>query len=174
MDMDEMVESSHNFTKKKGHEKQMKEVVAVDEELNESKMKKAYIRLVKENKRLKANERKAVKMLKETLAKLEGLATVNSQLALTTRLFTENSTTRAEKEQILAKMSKAKTVRESKIIFNMLTENLGKRTFTKNPQINKEQLSEAKQPKKLIKEETAYIDPEQERMWEIMFHRSKS
>ena len=161
---------------KKGKET-VKEVVAVDEKLNESKLKRAYKKLLKENQRLKANEKKAVKMLQETMARVEKLATVNSKLAYTTRLFTEHSTTRKEKEAILKKMDKANTVGECDILFSMLSENLEKRVMKKNPTISKSQLNEAKETtknKKVIKEERTYIDPENQKVLNHMFYKPQA
>lgn len=158
---------------KKGKQ-QVKEVVAVDEKLNESKLRKAYKATIRENKRLKSNEVKAVKMLKETMKKLESVATINSQLALTTRLFTEHSTTRKEKESIITKMSKVRTIRESELVFNMLKENLNKRISTKKPIISKVKITESKegtQKSQVIKEEKTYVDPEQARLLEVMFYK---
>lgn len=166
-DMVNEMDEGENYPYGKG----VKEVAAIDEELNE-----AYRRAVKENRRLKANEKRAVKMLKETMAKLEKLATVNSKLAYTTRLFTEHSTTRKEKQNIIAKMDKANTVGECEILFGLLSENLSKRVNRKNPQISKSQLTEAKETKtkKVIKEQATYIDPENARTMDLMFYKAKS
>ena len=141
--------------------------------VKEAKLIKAYNALLAENKRLKSNEIKAANMLEETMHKMKSLATINSKLAYTTRLFTENSTTKTEKVDVLKKMDTAKTVSECAIVFKMLSESLKKRVTSKKPSISTETLAEAKKTKSVIKEEKAYIDPENQRTLELMNYKPK-
>ena len=130
--------------------------------------------MVQENKRLKANEAKAVKMLKESMVKMNELAATNSKLAYTTRLFTEHSTTKKEKVNILKKMDTAKTVRESELMFNMISEGLEKRVLTKKPNIVKDQITEGQKKTNIVKEERTYVDPEQQRLLDVMFYKPEA
>ena len=87
---------------------------------------------VRENKELKSevqhlrekNEeyRKALNIFKE---KLNEVAVFNSNLAYATRLFTEHSTTKQEKINILRRFDDVETLKESKSLYKTIKEDLG-------------------------------------------------
>ena len=87
---------------------------------------------VRENEELKAevkqlrekNEeyRKALNVFKE---KLNEVAVFNSNLAYATRLFTEHSTTKQEKINILRRFDGVETLKESKSLYKTVKEDLG-------------------------------------------------
>jgi hypothetical protein len=87
---------------------------------------------VRENKKLKneltqlreKNEeyRKALNVFKE---KLNEVAIFNSNLAYATRLFTEHSTTKQEKINILRRFEGVETLKESKSLYKTIKEDLG-------------------------------------------------
>ena len=65
--------------------------------------------------------RKALNIFKE---KLNEVAVFNSNLAYATRLFTEHSTTKQEKINILRRFDSADTIKESKGLYKIVKENL--------------------------------------------------
>ena len=66
--------------------------------------------------------RKALNIFKE---KLNEVAVFNSNLAYATRLFTEHSTTKQEKINILRRFDGVETIKESKSLYKSLKEDLG-------------------------------------------------
>ena len=66
--------------------------------------------------------RKALNIFKE---KLNEVAVFNSNLAYATRLFTEHSTTKQEKINILRRFDSAETIKESKSLYKTIKEDLG-------------------------------------------------
>jgi len=66
--------------------------------------------------------RKALNIFKE---KLNEVAVFNSNLAYATRLFTEHSTTKKEKINILRRFDGVETIKESKSLYKSLKEDLG-------------------------------------------------
>ena len=92
---------------------------------------------VRENKKLKSeltqlrekNEeyRKALNVFKE---KLNEVAIFNSNLAYATRLFTEHSTTKKEKINILRRFDGVETLKESKSLYKTIKEDLGGKETT--------------------------------------------
>ena len=71
--------------------------------------------------------RKALNIFRD---KLNEVAIFNSNLAYTTRLFTEHSTTKKEKINILRRFDNVETLKESKNLYKLLKDELG-RTETK-------------------------------------------
>ena len=66
--------------------------------------------------------RKALNIFKE---KLNEVAVFNSNLAYATRLFTEHTTTKKEKINILRRFDGVETIKESKSLYKSLKEDLG-------------------------------------------------
>jgi hypothetical protein len=66
--------------------------------------------------------RKALSIFKE---KLNEVAVFNSNLAYATRLFTEHSTTKQEKINILRRFDSVETLKESKSLYKTIKEDLG-------------------------------------------------
>jgi len=141
-EMHEMDETENMDETKTVSEKCVDEtVLEMDKMMAENKKMKSYTRkLMAENKRLKANEKKAVEMIKESMNKMKALALTNSKLAFVSQLFTENSTTRNEKERILKKFDTVNTIGEAEITFKMLNESFSNRS-TRKPNIKKNKVS---------------------------------
>ena len=74
--------------------------------------------------------RKALNIFRD---KLNEVAIFNSNLAYTTRLFTEHSTTKKEKINILRRFDNVETLKESKNLYKLLKDELGK---TETKQVN--------------------------------------
>ena len=110
--------------------------------------------------------KKALVLFKD---KLNEVAVFNANLAYATRLFTEHSTTKTEKLNILKRFDNVSTLNESKSLYSSIKSELetktpisesvvGKITSTPSSSSSKEVLSEAK----------AYENPQFKRMKEIM------
>ena len=144
---------------------------------NESKKPK-FLKLIKENKALKGdvssikseNEtlkedyNKMVDALKEFRNKLNEVAVFNSNLTYTVRLFTEHTTTRGEKVDIIKRFDEVKSLKESKGTYKSLVKEI---SSTKTPikesienKINKTKGSGSSQ----ITESNVYVNPEFEKM----------
>ena len=66
--------------------------------------------------------RKALNMFRD---KLNEVAVFNSNLAYATRLFTEHSTSKQEKINVLRRFDSAETLKESKALYRTIKEELG-------------------------------------------------
>jgi hypothetical protein len=131
--------------------------------------------LVTENKELKENQEKMVDALKQFRQKLQEVAVFNSNLAHVVRLFTENTTTKEEKVDIVKRMDEATTLKESKIIFKTLEKELqsvkSKKTIQESvdAKVNKTASTGSKE---MITESKVYAHPELEKMkkmWEFNY-----
>lgn len=140
--------------------------------VQENKKLKAQLdKVLKENKELKLNETKAVAALKKMIKQAEGLALVNSNLAYVSRLFTEHATTKQEKIEILKRFDSVQTIDESQKTFKTLNESFSKKTQKKTIKVDVKESVEMGQ-QKVIKEETAYVDPTQEKILRLMNFKS--
>ena len=132
---------------------------------------------VKENKELKnelqqlreKNEeyRKALNIFKE---KLNEVAVFNSNLAYATRLFTEHSTTKQEKINILRRFDGVETIKESKTLYKTIKEDLGgkeQNVVTESVQ-SKVQKSPSKGSASNLIESKTYENPQFLRMKDLM------
>ncbi len=117
-------------------------------------------------KKQNAEYKKALVLFKE---KLNEVAVFNANLAYATRLFTEHSTTKQEKLNILKRFDSVSTMNEAKNLFNTIKSELGtkttvtetvadKITSTPTTSTSQEVLSEAK----------AYENPQFKRMKDLM------
>jgi len=86
--------------------------------VKESELKKEVTQLREKNEEY----RKALSIFKE---KLNEVAVFNSNLAYATRLFTEHSTTKQEKINILRRFDSVETLKESKSLYKTIKEDLG-------------------------------------------------
>jgi hypothetical protein len=86
--------------------------------VKENELKKEVIQLREKNEEY----RKALSIFKE---KLNEVAVFNSNLAYATRLFTEHSTTKQEKINILRRFDGVETLKESKSLYKTIKEDLG-------------------------------------------------
>ena len=160
-------------------------------EINESRKVKrtpsVSPRVIKENKKLREslgsystevkklrskNEeyKKALSLFRE---KLNEVAVFNSNLAYTTKLFTEHTTTKKEKLNILSRFDQVNTLKESKSLYKKLTSEIGTKKPIQEAITSKggtKVISEgvANKKNKVIKESKVYQDPQMTRMMDLM------
>jgi hypothetical protein len=126
-----------------------------------------------ENETLKEDYNKMVDALKEFRQKLNEVAIFNSNLTYTVRLFTEHSTTKDEKVDIIKRFDDAKSLKESKNIYKNLVKEISKTTAPIRESIDKK-LNETKSSGSSteITESKVYVDPQLEKMkklWEYQY-----
>ena len=127
-----------------------------------------FAQLVKKNKALTEQNTEFKSALKELRTMLSEVATFNSNLTYATRLFTEHSTTKDEKRDILKRFdAEASSMKESKKVFKSIQEGLKKRS-TLNESIGNKINPEPKSSKSEINESTAYVDKSTQRMIDLM------
>jgi len=117
-----------------------------------------------ENETLKEDYNKMVDALKEFRKKLNEVAVFNSNLTYTVRLFTEHTTTKGEKVDIIKRFDEVKSLKESKGTYKSLVKEISQ---TKAPikesidsKINETKGSGSAQ----ITENNVYVNPEFEKM----------
>ena len=114
---------------------------------------------------LKAKNEEYKEALKVFRNKLNEIAVFNSNLAYATKLFMEHSTTKAEKMDILKRFDNVSTIKESKSLYKSIE---GEMT-TKSPVTESiEKTIKAPKAGAVIKEDTAYVDPQVARMKLLM------
>lgn len=130
--------------------------------------------LESENKELKENHEKMVDALKQFRKKLQEVAVFNSNLTYAVRLFTENSTTKEEKNEILKRLDSAKTLKESQSIYKQLVKEYsnGKAPIKESVEekINKTATSGSAQ----ISEQSVFVHPElqsMKKLWEYSYKK---
>lgn len=130
--------------------------------------------LENENKELKESQEKMVDALKQFRGKLQEVAVFNSNLTYAVRLFTENSTTKEEKQEILKRLDSAKTIKESQSIYKQLVKEYtsGKAPIKESidEKINKTASSGASQ----ISEQSVFVHPElknMKKLWEYSYKK---
>ena len=120
--------------------------------VSESKIMKEYKELKSKNEEYKG----ALKVFKN---KLNEVALFNTNLAYVNRLFTEHSTTKSEKMEILKRFDNAETIKESKSIYKSVKSELD----TKSPiteSVENKVNKTVKSSKSDLNESTAYVDPQ--------------
>jgi hypothetical protein len=126
-----------------------------------------------ENKSLKEDYNKMVDALKEFRNKLNEVAIFNSNLTYTVRLFTEHSTTKDEKVDIIKRFDEAKTLKESKIIYKNLVKEISKTKAPIKESIeNRFNDTKSSGSSTQITESKVYVDPQLEnmkRLWEYEY-----
>lgn len=126
-----------------------------------------------ENKSLTEDYNKMVDALKEFRNKLNEVAIFNSNLTYTVRLFTEHSTTKDEKVDIIKRFDEAKTLKESKIIYKNLVKEISKTKAPIKESIeNKFNDTKSSGSSTQITESKVYVDPQLEnmkRLWEYEY-----
>ena len=145
---------SRNFPKRKGLPK-MKVITnsALQEEV--------------ENLRAKNEEyRKALNIFRE---KLNEVAVFNSNLAYATRLFTEHTTTKSEKINIMRRFDNVETIKESKNLYQTIKEELGsvEKPMVKESIVENIDRTPSKGSTNLVESKT-YENPQFLRMKDIM------
>jgi len=144
-------------------------------------------RVIKENKKLKeslgaySNEVKKLKSKNEEYKKalslfrekLNEVAVFNSNLAYTTKLFTEHTTTKKEKLTILSRFDEVNSLKESKSLYKKLASEVGSNKPIHEAIYRKggtKVISEGvgNNKNKVIKENKVYQDPQMVRMMDLM------
>ena len=116
-------------------------------------------KIVKEYKELKTKNEEYKEALKLFKGKLNEVALFNTNLAYVNRLFTEHSTTKTEKMNILKRFDNAASVKESKNIYKIIKSELDEKTpLTESVEnkVNRTSKSSASD----LNESTAYVDPQ--------------
>ena len=122
------------------------------QKVSESKIMKEYKELKSKNEEYKG----ALKVFKN---KLNEVALFNTNLAYVNRLFTEHSTTKSEKMEILKRFDNAESIKESKSIYKSVKGELEtKKPITESVEnrVNKT----VKSSKSELNESTTYVDPQ--------------
>jgi hypothetical protein len=110
--------------------------------------------------------RKALILFKD---KLNEVAVFNANLAYATRLFTENSTTKQEKLNILKRFDSVSTLQESKSLFNSINTELGSKTTVTESVVEKiSNAPTASASQEVLAESKAYEAPQFARMRDLM------
>ena len=120
--------------------------------VSESKIMKEYKELKSKNEQYKG----ALKVFKN---KLNEVALFNTNLAYVNRLFTEHSTTKSEKMEILKRFDNAESIKESKSIYKSVKSELDTKSPITESVENKVNRT-VKSSKSDLNESTAYVDPQ--------------
>ena len=157
--------------------------------IKESRQRQVPSRIIKENKQLKTvvstygSEVKKLKSKNEEYKraltlfreKLNEVAVFNSNLAYTTKLFTEHSTTKKEKLNILSRFDDVNSLKESKSLYKKLSgEMVGKKPIQEamvskgGTKVITEESTIRNTKNSVIRENKVYQDPQLTRMMELM------
>jgi hypothetical protein len=134
--------------------------------VNENKvLKNKMSSIASENKTLKEDYNKMVDALKEFRQKLNEVAVFNSNLTYTVRLFTEHSTTKNEKVDIIKRFDEVNSLKESKTTYKNLVKEISKTKAPIRESIDNK-LNETKSSGSAaqITESKVYVDPQIEKM----------
>jgi hypothetical protein len=117
-------------------------------------------------KKQNAEYKKALVLFKE---KLNEVAVFNANLAYATRLFTEHSTTKQEKLNILKRFDSISTMNEAKNLFNTIKSELGtKITVTESVVEKISNTPSSSSSQEVLSEAKAYENPQFRRMKDLM------
>ena len=116
-------------------------------------------KIMKEYKELKAKNEEYKGALKVFKNKLNEVALFNTNLAYVNRLFTEHSTTKSEKMEILKRFDNAESIKESKSIYKSVKSELDSKSPITESVENKVNKT-VKSSKSDLNESTAYVDPQ--------------
>jgi hypothetical protein len=117
-------------------------------------------------KKQNAEYKKALVLFKE---KLNEVAVFNANLAYATRLFTEHSTTKQEKLNILKRFDSVSTMNESKGLFNTIKSELGTKTTVTETVVEKiSNTPSTSSSQQVLAEAKAYENPQFKRMKDLM------
>ncbi len=102
---------------------------------------------------------------------LDEMTVRNANLLHITKLFTEQTVSKQDKISIAKQFDSVKTINESTILYNALTETLPKvqKTVVENVQTLKEEIQGVKRD--VLKEEKTYNDPDFERFQKLIAHK---
>jgi hypothetical protein len=109
--------------------------------------------------------KKALLLFKE---KLNEVAVFNANLAYATRLFTEHSTTKQEKLNILKRFDSISTLKESKNLYSSITTELGTKKTVTESVVEKITTTPTSSSTKVLSESKAYENPQFKRMKDLM------
>jgi hypothetical protein len=110
--------------------------------------------------------KKALVLFKE---KLNEVAVFNANLAYATRLFTEHSTTKQEKLNILKRFDSISTMNEAKNLFNTIKSELGTKTTVTESVVEKiSNTPSSSSSQEVLSEAKAYENPQFRRMKDLM------
>ena len=113
-----------------------------------------------------AEYKKALVLFKE---KLNEVAVFNANLAYATRIFTEHSTTKQEKLNILKRFDSVSTMNESKGLYNTIVTELGsKTTVTESVATKISNTPQSSSSQEMLSESKAYENPQFARMKDLM------
>ena len=133
---------------------------------NESKAQKKAINEEVENlKKQNAEYKKALVLFKE---KLNEVAVFNANLAYATRLFTEHSTTKSEKLNILKRFDSISTITESKNLYNSINAELGTKKPVTESVAEKISSTPSSSSSEVLSESKVYEAPQFARMKDLM------
>jgi hypothetical protein len=121
---------------------------------------------VEKLKRQNGEYKKALVLFKE---KLNEVAVFNANLAYSTRLFTEHSTTKQEKLNILKRFDGINNMNESKALFNTIKNELDRKSPITETVANKiSNTPTTSSSKEMLAESKAYENPQFKRMKDLM------
>ena len=127
---------------------------------------KAINEEVENLKKQNAEYKKALVLFKE---KLNEVAVFNANLAYATRLFTEHSTTKQEKLNILKRFDSVSTMNEAKNLFNTIKAELGTKTTVTETVVEKiSNTPTSSSSQEVLSEAKAYENPQFKRMKDLM------
>jgi len=109
--------------------------------------------------------KKALVLFKE---KLNEVAVFNANLAYATRLFTEHSTTKQEKLNILKRFDSISTLKESKNLYSSIKSELGTKKPVTESVVEKINLTPTSSSTNVLSESKAYENPQFKRMKDLM------
>ena len=146
-------------------------------QLGESRIRKSYNLLKEEVEVLKNKNVEYKKALVTFKNKLNEVSVFNSNLAYVTRLFTEHSTTKLEKINILKRFDSVESLKESKTLYKVIKDEMGKeikasqKASTISESVEKKIIKSSTQTKtsggKLL-ESKVYENPQFSRMKDLM------
>jgi len=117
-------------------------------------------------KKQNAEYKKALVLFKE---KLNEVAVFNANLAYATRLFTEHSTTKQEKLNILKRFDSISTINESKNLYNSIKAELDtKKPVTESVVEKIANTPSSSSSQEMLAESKAYENPQFRRMKDLM------
>lgn len=154
----ETTEASRTYANDvRGGSRQGKKYQAGRHEMNEE---------VETLKKQNSEYKKALILFKE---KLNEVAVFNANLAYATRLFTENSTTKQEKLNILKRFDSISTMNEGKNLFNTIKSELGTKTTVTESVVGKiSNTPSSSSSQQVLSEAKAYENPQFRRMKDLM------
>lgn len=152
----------------KGHRK----AISNNRNLGESRLRKSYNLLKEEVETLKVKNSDYKKALVTFKDKLNEVGVFNSNLAYVTRIFTEHSTTKQEKINILRRFDNVETLKGSKELYKVIKEELhqgvAKKTETISESVERKITKSSPTSGGKLLETKVYENPQFSRMKDLM------